>query len=320
MELKAIYSRSELSATSLADSASVDAFWSLPATPSRSLADLLARDDIDAVIIALPIMVQPEVIRQAITAGKHVLSEKPIASNVEDALQLMNWYSAVPRKEIWSIGENFRFMDTMLVAAEKLRSLNGRLLNFSLNFYHMMKEDDKFYNTEWRKNPLHQGGFVLDGGIHFIAALRLLLGASGEELSTVAAFTSLSEPRLAPLDSLSAVCLTKGGTCGTLSMSFGVDSCPKYLEIIMVTDRGTVSVAFDSVKVTTTANGRQANEEIPCKFDMGVKNEVEAFASSLINRTQNEQQCGSQAFEDLKLLEYMLESAKEGVILNTSLS
>jgi predicted dehydrogenase len=149
MSLKAIFSRSESSAVALASLEGVDAYWSSPIAPSRSLEALLARDDIDAVIIALPIMIQPDVIRQAIEAGKHVLSEKPIASNVDDALSLMVWYHAADRKEVWSVGENFRFMDTMVLAANNLRALNGRLLSFSLSFYHMMREDDKFYNTDW---------------------------------------------------------------------------------------------------------------------------------------------------------------------------
>lgn len=42
----------------------------------KSLDDLLARSDIKAVTIALPIKNQPEYIKKALLAGKHVLSEK----------------------------------------------------------------------------------------------------------------------------------------------------------------------------------------------------------------------------------------------------
>jgi predicted dehydrogenase len=38
---------------------------------------LLSRPDVDAVIVALPITVQPDVIRSAFAHGKHGLSEKP---------------------------------------------------------------------------------------------------------------------------------------------------------------------------------------------------------------------------------------------------
>ena len=45
---------------------------------------------IQAVIIALPILKQPEVVLKCLQAGKAVLSEKPIADDVKSALQLIS--------------------------------------------------------------------------------------------------------------------------------------------------------------------------------------------------------------------------------------
>jgi predicted dehydrogenase len=52
------------------------ALYSEDSGEGKSLDDLLARSDIKAVTIALPIKNQPEYIRKALLAGKHVLSEK----------------------------------------------------------------------------------------------------------------------------------------------------------------------------------------------------------------------------------------------------
>ena len=79
--LKAIYSRSLASAKSAAESHAVDLY----SDDSQPLDALLARDDISAVIIALPITAQPAVITKALAAGKHVLAEKPIAKDVASA-------------------------------------------------------------------------------------------------------------------------------------------------------------------------------------------------------------------------------------------
>ncbi len=49
-----------------------------------SLAALLARDDIDAVVLAGPEQLRPEQRRQAAAAGKHVLAEKPMATSVAE--------------------------------------------------------------------------------------------------------------------------------------------------------------------------------------------------------------------------------------------
>jgi predicted dehydrogenase len=52
---------------------------------TRELADLLADDDIDAVVIATPVGTHFDLARAALEAGKHVLVEKPMAGSVAEA-------------------------------------------------------------------------------------------------------------------------------------------------------------------------------------------------------------------------------------------
>ncbi len=155
LELKAVFSRSEKSAQALASGvASVDAYYENPQEPSRTLSKLLAREDIQAVIVALPINNQPVVIRQCIEAGKHVLSEKPVARDVKDGLELVKWYEANrgPQKPIWGVAENWRYGAEHLKAVEVLKGLKedgGKLVTFRLEaFVHMSQKSD-YYHTEW---------------------------------------------------------------------------------------------------------------------------------------------------------------------------
>lgn len=149
--MKAIYSRSKHSADKLAKLANgtVDAYFDT--TSGRSLKDLLERKDIHAVIIALPIPVQPDIIKRAIIAGKHVLSEKPIAKDVKTAVELLKWYSKNNNQNrlLWSVAENYRFMDQMNFGAEQIRMLNGNVVTFSLRLYGFIGPDDKYYQTKW---------------------------------------------------------------------------------------------------------------------------------------------------------------------------
>lgn len=153
LSLKAIYSRSKASADKLAKGVAkpVKTYYDSPSptTSSHSLDDLLARKDIDAVIIALPICIQPTVIKEAIEAGKHVLSEKPIAKDVETAAQLIRWYKHQRREQIWSVGENFRFFEPIVFAFEQIKKLGGELVTFSVDLHAFIDENDEFYRTAW---------------------------------------------------------------------------------------------------------------------------------------------------------------------------
>ena len=156
LSLKAIYSRSKASADKLAKSAArpVRTYYDSPTVSSHSLNDLLARTDIDAVIIALPICIQPTVIKIAIEAGKHVLSEKPIAKDIETAAQLIRWYKLQRREQLWSVGENFRFFEPIVFAFEQIKKLGGELVTFSVDLHAFIDETDEYYQTAWYVAPL----------------------------------------------------------------------------------------------------------------------------------------------------------------------
>ena len=151
ISLRAVYSRTQLSAERLAQIAlePVDAYFDTPSLSGRSLDDLLDREDLDAVIIALPILVQSTVIWKVIRAGKHVLSEKPIAKDVETADELIRGYADVRDKQLWSVGENFRFLDSIAFGCHQIQEIGGDVVTFNVTIYGFMDENDKYYQTAW---------------------------------------------------------------------------------------------------------------------------------------------------------------------------
>jgi len=152
LTLKAVYSRSQASAEALAAASrsptSVTVYFDSPAVEGKTLEDLLRRDDVEAVIVALPILHQPAVIEQALRAGKHVLSEKPVAGTVADAVRLIGWYEGNEKKSLWGVAENWRYLESLRYAAQRVRKLGGDLLNFRLHWYAYMSQENKYYNTE----------------------------------------------------------------------------------------------------------------------------------------------------------------------------
>ncbi|KAG7142608.1 hypothetical protein HYQ45_000975 [Verticillium longisporum] len=311
-ELRAVYSRSLKSASALsANSASPDAVTTYAddhPTPSRSLADLLARTDVSAVIICLPIPAQPDAIRLALAAGKHVLSEKPIAPSVADARALVSWHQSLARAPVWAVAENYRFVDPLTFGAAQLRAIGGAVVTFRLDMFSLVADESKYFNTAWRKTPAYQGGFLLDGGVHFVAALRLLLGAVGEDVSEVSARTALLQAKLAPVDTVHAVAKTDRGAIGTMSISFGTEFKSGF-EVQVVTTEGSVTMTPVDVKVAKRGqDGKKVEERREFTRSSGVPAELEAFGASLEQGTADERQNTAQALKDLAILQGLLES------------
>ena len=152
MTLKAIYSRSQHSAEALAaaskNPSSVDVYFDSPAVPGKSLDDLLQRADISAVDVALPILHQPGVVEKAICAGKHVLSEKPVAGDIAAAQKLIAWYEGLDEgKPLWGVAENFRYMPTLRYAVKRVEEIGGRVTTFRLQMNAFVRSDSKYFNT-----------------------------------------------------------------------------------------------------------------------------------------------------------------------------
>lgn len=153
--LKAVYSRSQTSAENFVYSAcegaackDIEAYFDSPSVQSKSLDDLLRRSDIAAVIIAVAIDVAPVLIKKALAAGKHVLSEKPIAPDLNTARSLVD-YSQEMKGVLWGVGENFRFWDSVHQAAKIIKDLDANLLTFSVAAFSFTDSRNPFYHSEW---------------------------------------------------------------------------------------------------------------------------------------------------------------------------
>ncbi|KAI9870575.1 MAG: hypothetical protein M1830_004087 [Pleopsidium flavum] len=301
--LKAIYSRSFNSAKTLVAVTSEVAIYSEDSASGNHYQDLLKRSDIDAVIIALPIKRQPEYIRSALSAGKHVLSEKPITENVSDAVDLIQWYhSNVDSYKItWSVAENFRYLNSFDHARGRIQEL-GRVLGFRVRMYANVQQGSKYYETQWRKTPTHQGGFLLDGGVHFTAGLRLLLG-SENAVTRLSAFTAQLQKHLPPVNTVDATLKTKTGITGTFSVSFGTSLTGS--EWTVGCEGGSVSISRSTV--TTNINGDKERKDINDERT-GVPPEVRHWGEAIVSGKQNERQKSEEALADLELLESMLRS------------
>ena len=236
-----------------------------------------------------------------------------MAENVAEAVDLIRWYhSNVDTTTCtWSVAENYRYINSFEHARAQVQKLGG-VLGFRVGFFANVQPGSKYYGrppiemsslrltvvteTEWRKSPTHQGGFLLDGGVHFTAGLRLLLG-SANAITRLSAFTAQVQPHLPPVDTVDATLKTKTGITGTFSVSFGTTLTGS--EWTVACERGRVSVSRSTV--TTNIDGHEESEEVKDERT-GVPPEVRSWAEAIQSGKQNQKQRPEEALADLELV------------------
>jgi predicted dehydrogenase len=135
--------------------------------------ELLDRADIDAVIVATPQDSQVELVRAAISAGIHVLVEKPAARHV-DELRGLPQLAAKHNVRV-RVGFNHRYHRAFQHARRLVDSGSlGSLLFLRARYGHGGRIG---YANEWRAQPQRSGGGeLIDQGVHLIDLARWFLG------------------------------------------------------------------------------------------------------------------------------------------------
>jgi predicted dehydrogenase len=139
--------------------------------------DLLRRDDVEAVLIALPIPLNYTVTREALAAGKDVICEKPAGVNLAEGQAFLALPEEFPDRKVL-IAENFFYRDDLRLARSLLDAgAIGRLHLLSWrNISRLVPREGTFSSTPWRHDPGYQGGPHLDAGVHHAAQIRFLCG------------------------------------------------------------------------------------------------------------------------------------------------
>jgi len=128
--------------------------------------------DVDAVVISTPTMLHAEIAMAAMHAGKHVLCEKPLGLNVEEAEQMCKVAAATGR--ILKSGFNYRHMAHVQQAKNELeKNTIGAPHFLRCRFGHGGRSN---YAKDWNTNSPGGGRVLLEQGIHVFDLVRYLLG------------------------------------------------------------------------------------------------------------------------------------------------
>ena len=138
--------------------------------------ELLAREDVEAVIVATPQRFRPEIVIAAATAGKHVLAEKPLALTPADAQAMID--AARANGVTLATVHNYHFMPVYRDIKEVLDS--GEIGQPEIAVLNYLGVEDRpgaaAYSPCWRHRAADSGGGVLMDMLHVVYLANWFMG------------------------------------------------------------------------------------------------------------------------------------------------
>lgn len=135
--------------------------------------DLLKDPNVDAVLVATPHQAHARISMDAAAAGKHILLEKPMATNLEDCDRIIQ--SALAGGVKLMIGHSMQFMRSSRLAKDIVDS--GEMGQIIYGTGCVAKAWMTPNRRDWHLNDPIGGGMLLTVGIHYIDLLTWLYGS-----------------------------------------------------------------------------------------------------------------------------------------------
>ncbi len=128
------------------------------------LAELLASEPVDAVLVTLPTHLHAAAAIAALEAGRHLYLEKPLAATLEEGHAVMDAYGKIPANApiVAMTGFNFRFHPGFARAGAAAREGGLGTVCFARTIFSTPARTV----PDWKKNRATGGGVLLDLGSH----------------------------------------------------------------------------------------------------------------------------------------------------------
>ena len=241
-EVVAIASRDRERAAAVASSLGIP-------TSYGSYEDLLAADDVDAVYIPLPNDLHAAWTLAAAEAGKHVLCEKPLAMDTEEAAAVVAGCEDAGVK----LAEAFmyRLHPTWEAAVQRVRDGEIGDLQAVQSWFSFHNDDP----ANIRNRPENGGGAVMDIGCYAINLSRMLFAGEPERVQA-----TVQRDRDLGIDVLASAILDfPGGGQGTFTCSIRAEP-DQRVHILGTRGRIDIEIPFNippdrETRITLTAGG-----------------------------------------------------------------
>jgi inositol 2-dehydrogenase len=263
-----------------ADAARAEATGSRFGVPwSTRLEDVLSERNIDAVLIATPTPLHPEMVEGAAKAGKHIFCEKPLAldpQRADDAL------AAVGRAGVqFQVGFHRRFDPDFLTVKERID--DGSVGD--IRFFRATCRDMQAPSIDYLKSC---GGIFADVTLHDFDVARWLVGEIEELYATGAALTDPAIAEVAgDVDNAIVALRFRNGALGLIDNSrasaYGYEASLEVMGSQATVRVGSAAQRVTRVDTLSNASNRSdVGTDFVGRFADGYVGAVAAFVAAVL--------------------------------------
>jgi len=202
-------------------------------------AQMLARTDVEVVLVFVPHREMPGAVERCVEAGKHVLVEKPMGACADDARRVARIADAAPVKV--TTGFYWRFSPAAgMIRRWVAEGLLGRLVHVEARFNGHLSSANSYVrdHAPWMLDADQGGAPMFNIGVHWVDLLWWLTGL--EVRAVQGATNSLGEPRRTAEDNAAALLEYHGGALGLLDVGRNVPAGYPHGRDLFLSLRGTV--------------------------------------------------------------------------------
>ena len=281
----------------------------------RRLSDLLAVTDADCVILCTPSGLHPAQAIEVAATGRHVMTEKPMATRFQDGLAMVD---ACDRAgvHLFVVKQNRRNATLQLLKRAVEQKRFGRIYSVAVNVF-WTRPQSYYDSARWRGTWEFDGGAFMNQASHYIDLLDWLIGP----VESVMAYTGTLARNIQVEDSGVAALRWRSGAMGTVNVT--MLTYPKNYEgsITVLGEKGTVRVggvavneiqhwAFDDARPEDD-DIRKASYATTSVYGFGHPHYYDNVIQTLRGEAEPETD-GREGLKSLELLIAMYLSARDG--------
>jgi UDP-N-acetyl-2-amino-2-deoxyglucuronate dehydrogenase len=288
-----------------------------------SLAQLLARTDADCVVLATPSGLHPSQAAEVARSGRHVMTEKPMATRWQDGLAMVRACDDAG-VHLFVVKQNRRNRTLQLLKRAVSQERFGRIYMVTVNVF-WSRPQSYYDSAAWRGTWEFDGGAFMNQASHYVDLLDWLIGP----VESVMAYTGTLARNIEVEDTGVAALKWRNGAMGSINVTMLTH--PKNFEgsITILGEKGTVRVggvavneiqhwAFDK---SDPMDDQLADASYQTTSVYGLGHPL--YYDNVINTLRGEAQPetgGREGLKSLELLIAMYLSARDGKRVNLPLA